>query len=73
MAMSKLKRVKAGGNSGILPELLLYYGGADLSDRLLMLMQDIWKIGAAFKDWREAEVVPIPKKGDLKICDNLIC
>ena len=35
-----------------------------------MLVEDIWKIGAAVKDWRNAEVVPILKKGYLKVCDN---
>ena len=42
--MSKLKRGKAGGRTGILPELLLY-GGAELQDRLLLLMDDVWKRG----------------------------
>ena len=28
------------------------------------------KIGAAVKDGRDVEVVPIPKMGDLMICDN---
>ena len=22
------------------------------------------------EDWRDAEIVPIPKKGNLKLCDN---
>ena len=63
--MSKLKRGKAGGRTGILLELLLH-GGAELQDRLLLLMDDVWKRGKVVKDWQDAEIVPIPKKGDLR-------
>ena len=51
------------------PELLIY-GGPELQDRLLQLMIDMWKGGKAVKDWQDAEIIPIPKKGDLKRCDN---
>ena len=68
-ALSKLKRGKAGGKTGILLELLLY-GSKELHDRLLMLMEDIWKRGSVVKDGKEAEIVPIMKKGDLRKCDN---
>ena len=68
-ALSKLKRRKAGGMSGILPELVLY-GGVLLWNRLLELMQDVWEEGNVVEDWKNAVVVPIPKKGDLKVCDN---
>ena len=68
-AMSKMKRRKVGGKTGILPELLMY-GGSELMDRLLLLIEDIWREGAVVKDWKDAVIVPIPKKGDLKSCDN---
>ena len=68
-ALRRLKRRKAGGRTGILPELLLY-GGPELHDRLIVLMEDIWKGGTVVKDWKDAEIVPIPKKGDLTKCDN---
>ena len=48
-ALSKLKRGKAGGRTGLLPELLLY-GGTELQDRLLLLMEDIWKGGVVVRD-----------------------
>ena len=64
-AMTKLKRGRAGGRTGILPELLLH-GGAELQDRLLLLMDDVWKRGKVVKDWQHAKIVPIPKKGDLR-------
>ena len=64
-----MKRAKAGGRTRILQELLLY-GGAELQDRLLLLMEGIWKKGKVVKDWQDAEILPIPKKGDLRKCDN---
>ena len=32
-------------------------------------MEDIRRRGKVVKDWQDAEVVPIPKKGDLRRCD----
>ena len=26
--------------------------------------QEVWKRGAVVKDWRDSEIVPIPKKGE---------
>ena len=40
-ALGKLKRGKVGGRLGILPKMILY-GGAELWDRLLELMQEVW-------------------------------
>ena len=68
-ALSKLKNGKAGGKNGILPELVRC-GGSHLWDRLLVLMQDIWREGKVVTDWKNAVVVPIPKKGNLQLCDN---
>lgn len=68
-ALSKLKTRKAGGKSGILPELILH-GGATLWEHLLLLMQEIWKEGTVVASWRDALVVLIPKKGNVQICDN---
>ena len=69
-ALGKLRKGKAGGKSGILPELLVY-GGAEMCDRLLMVMKDMWEEGRVVDDWRNAEIVPIPKKGSCHLkCDN---
>ena len=64
-----MKRRKAGGKTGILPELV-FFGGAILWDRLLELMQVMWRKGEVVADWKNDVVVPIPKKGDLQRCDN---
>ena len=33
-------------------------------------MQAIWKKEEVVADWKNAEVVLMPKKGDLRSCDN---
>ena len=64
-----MKWEKAGGRTGILPELILC-GGPVLQHRLLVLMREMWTAGSVVKDWRDAEILLIPKKGDLNDCDN---
>ena len=66
---AKLKMRKAGGKSGVLPELILH-GGVDLLDRMLEVMQKVWEEGKVVRNWQDAVAVPIPKKGDLKQCDH---
>ena len=68
-ALTKLKMRKAGRKSGVLPELI-FHGGVDLWDRMLEVMQKVWEEGKVVRDWQDAVVVPIPKKGDLKQCDH---
>ena len=68
-ALSKLRSGKAGGRTGILPELIVH-GGTELWERLLELMQKVWEEQKVVSDWRDAVIVPIPKKGDLHACDN---
>ena len=41
-----------------------------LRDRLLQLMQDIWRNGEVVAGWKDAQVVPVPKNGDLQNGDN---
>ena len=60
---------KAGGKSGILPELILC-GGAKLWSRILKLMQQVWEEGRVVGEWQDAVVVLVPKKGYLRHCDN---
>jgi len=61
---SQLKVRKAGGLSGFLPEYILL-GGAILRDKLLALMRDVWNKGEVFDAWRDALIIPVPKKGNL--------
>ena len=57
-ALTKLKMRKAGGKSGVLPELTLY-GGVDLCDRMLEVMQKVWEEGKVVRDRQDAVVDPI--------------
>lgn len=69
VAFSWLKMRKAGGLTGIVPELILY-GGPVLQDRLLALIKGVWSESRVFSAWRDALIVPAPKKGNLQSCDN---
>ena len=64
-----LSWLKAGGLSEILPEMILC-GGPVLHDKLLALMEAVWREGEVFRDWRDAVIIPVPKKGNLQSCDN---
>ena len=68
-ALSQLHTRKAGGLSGIVPELILF-GGPVLQDRLLALMRRIWDEGRVVGACRDALIIPAPKKGNLQSCDN---
>ena len=68
-AMQHLKLGKAGGKNVIMPDLVAF-GGVELQERLLQVISDVWGQQIVVSDWRDAEVVPIPKKGDLHDCDN---
>ena len=34
------------------------------------MFRRVWECGVVHGDWRDADIVPIPKKGDLSSCDN---
>ena len=70
-AILKIKNGKASGEHGILPEMLKAAShGDEFMSRLLDLVHDVWKLGSVPGDWRDAILIPIPKKGDLSNCDN---
>jgi hypothetical protein len=35
-----------------------------------VLIQDEWREGKVVSEWKDAVVVPIPKIGNLQLCDN---
>ena len=39
-------------------------------NRLLELVHDVWRDGYVPNDWRDAILIPIPKKGHLTSCVN---
>ena len=70
-AVGKLKNGKAGGISGIRPEILkVACQSPGFMDRLLDLVHTTWKEQSVPEDWTDAVLIPIPKKGDLFNCDN---
>ena len=69
-AIEKLKNGKAGGESGVLPELVKVACIDEFPKRLLELVHDVWKEKSVPAEWRDAILIPIPKKGDLSHCDN---
>ena len=70
-AVGKMRNGKAGGESGILPEMV-EAGCCDeeFLSKLLELVKDIWEVGCVPSAWRDSILVPIPKKGNLSLCDN---
>ena len=68
-ALGKLKKGKTGGKTRIPPELIAY-GGAELWDRLIELMQEVWEERKVVSDWKNAEIVLVPKNENLQSCDN---
>ncbi len=76
-AMSYLKRGKSPGCDGIPAELILAGGEAAVS-LMHKLCVKIWETAEWPVDWCRAIFVPLPKKGDLQLCENyrtisLIC
>ena len=68
-ALGRLAVGRAGGLNGLLPDVLKCCGGP-LLDYILTLFQTVWKERCVPAEWRDALLVPVPKKGDLSSCDN---
>ena len=59
-----------GGASGILPEMVKAASCEEAFMSALMdLVSDVWRKCRVPGNWRDAILVPIPKKGDLSSCD----
>ena len=67
-AIDHLKRNKAGGSNGILPEMVKVCG-ANILEYIQDLFDTVWHEGVP-QEWKDALLIPIPKKGDLSQCDN---
>ena len=42
----------------------------ELLDYLVELFRKVWQEGCVPQEWKDALIVPIPKKGDSSLCDN---
>ena len=68
-ALMHFKKMKAPGRDGIMAELL-QQGGPKALEALHTLISSIWQCELVPQDWVEAVIVPLPKKGNLEVCDN---
>ena len=68
-ALMKMRSGKAGEKNGILSEMLKCCS-ADLLQQLVELFESVWQKRVVPQEWNDALIVPIPKKGDLCLCDN---
>ena len=46
------------------------FGGPVLHRALLGLFRKAWREGCVFDNWRDALVIPVPKRDNLNICNN---
>ncbi|OIR57017.1 MAG: uncharacterized protein A8A55_2230 [Amphiamblys sp. WSBS2006] len=70
-ALTKLENLKSAGSDGVPPELYkTAQPGTQFFGFLLRLMRREWNNGEIDPLWNVAEVVPVPKKGDLQEADN---
>ena len=70
-ALGKLKSGKAAGNSNILPEMIkTACDNEEFRALLLDLIHTVWEERKVPREWADAILVPIPKKGNLRNCDN---
>jgi hypothetical protein len=68
-AIRKLKNGKSAGIDDIQAELLKH-GGENTTRQIQQLCNRIWETGEVPRDWRDGIIIPLPKKGDLKDCNN---
>lgn len=67
--INKLKNNKSGGENGVTAEVLKM-GGAELQRRISNLIKNIWVKEQLPKQWNNAIVCPVHKKGDKSYCKN---
>ena len=68
-ALSRIKVGKAAGSNGLLPDIVKCCGGP-LLDFIVSMFGAVWREKQVPAELRDALLVPVPKKGDLSVCDN---
>lgn len=68
-AISATQENKASGCCG-LPAEVWKYGGTALQERLLEIVGEIWSLETIPQDWKDANIIPLFKKGSRKECGN---
>ena len=70
-ALGELKNGKAPGSSDILPEMLKAgKNNSHFTNVLQDLFKAAWEAEKVPQEWVDAILVPIPKKGNLRNCNN---
>ena len=67
-----IKSMKIGKSAGIdnIPAELIKYGGPEMINALTIICQRIWKSKEWPDEWTKSILIPLPKKGNLKKCQN---
>jgi hypothetical protein len=67
-----VRSLKAGKSPGVdnVPSELLKHGGEATTAAMMALCQKIWEGKKWPKEWTQSLVIPLPKKGNLKLCQN---
>ena len=67
-----IKALKKGKSPGVdnIPAELMQAGGEDMVTVLTRICNKIWKTGIWPKSWTQSLVITLPKKGNLKQCNN---
>jgi hypothetical protein len=70
--LNVIRKMKNGKSPGIDGAELLKKGGEGMVKRItrLRLCNQVWKNGEVPIDWKDGIIIPLPKKGDLKDCNN---
>ena len=68
-ALSQVKCNRAAGKDGIPAELLIY-GGEQALIFLHTICTEVWSSELIPKEWVDSIIVPLPKQGNLQLCDN---
>ena len=67
-----VRNLKLGKSPGVdnIPAELLKHGGAEVTKSLTKLCQKIFENKIWPKDWTQSLIIPLPKKGNTKQCQN---
>ena len=68
-AIRRLKPLKAAGVDGVCSELI-QNGGEAATQGIQIICQKAWDEEAFPELWAKSVIITIPKKGDLKLCEN---
>ena len=68
-AVRTLKEGKSPGPDNI-PGELLKHGGDAMTNALTVICQRIWEAKEWPKDWTQSLIIPLPKKGNTRQCQN---